>query len=542
MGRVDRDRHALLHLLELHLQELRQQSFIRLPRQQLRAIADSYATLRKLRGDTEVSTSRLGAQGVGFDGHAGSQQDTKGIGMEDFVRYYSGLRTKPRGGARRALIFSCSFGFGHSSAAEALTAYLEKDGFQVETVDTTKDSRFPHGMLSKVFGIRDTDMWNKLTLRRKWFWLYDLYNGFFLSIFGKLMPRCIAPSCDNALKKALRALVLQSRPDLIVTVYHMELMPILEVAKDLGNLPVLHVATDMDTKMSEVFGVSGPAPCYPRFLLAVPFDVPKVYASIPPLDVERTFLSGYPAREAFLRPVEEARVAAHRNQLVPDGTKVVLVMSGGVGQDVPWPEILAEQGFAEPLHVLVVVGRDVAAAHRLTKALPKTMTFPGNRSVLQGTAENVTVELAKDPGQKAAKDSGKEAEYWVSADHLAILMDVADAIITKPGGGTSAEAAYRGVPAVFDATWGMLSYEALTVDIFEQQGRGVRFTAAEELPAMLRKAMSLGRSTRLVAEAHAEEVLATSEIFIAAANRLLGTGCRTCDLFPGDRTGLAIDG
>lgn len=32
----------------------------------------------------------------------------------------------------------------------------------------------------------------------------------------------------------------------------MELLPILELCKDLGNLPLFHIATDMDLKMREV--------------------------------------------------------------------------------------------------------------------------------------------------------------------------------------------------------------------------------------------------------------------------------------------------
>eukprot|EP00913_Durusdinium_trenchii_P011172 g10493.t1 len=68
----------------------------------------------------------------------------------------------------------------------------------------------------------------------------------------------------------------------------------------------------------------------------------------------------------------------------------------------------------------------------------------------------VTVEVAKTPGR------GPNATY-VSAERLALLMDLADAIIAKPGGGTTAEIAYRGLPAVFDATQGLLHWEDLAL-------------------------------------------------------------------------------
>ena len=38
-------------------------------------------------------------------------------------------------------------------------------------------------------------------------------------------------------------MMLDFQPDIVITVYHMDLLPILEVAKDVGNVPVLHVPT-----------------------------------------------------------------------------------------------------------------------------------------------------------------------------------------------------------------------------------------------------------------------------------------------------------
>ena len=43
--------------------------------------------------------------------------------------------------------------------------------------------------------------------------------------------------------------------------------------------------------------------------------------------------------------------------LEPCKWQVVLVMTGGGGQDVPWPEQLATEGIGTPIHVIVVAGR-----------------------------------------------------------------------------------------------------------------------------------------------------------------------------------------
>ena len=56
------------------------------------------------------------------------------------------------------------------------------------------------------------------------------------------------------------------------------------------------------------------------------------------------------------------------------------------------------------------------------------------------------IEVAQDPNPNA------DRPYFVGPQELRTLMDLADAAITKPGGGSTAELLYRGVPAVLDAS------------------------------------------------------------------------------------------
>ena len=86
--------------------------------------------------------------------------------------------------------------------------------------------------------------------------------------FGKKLDGpCPSPECDSVKKNKFRSVLLEERADLIVTVYHMDLLAVLEVAIDLGNLPVLHLATDIDIKMHEVF--LNRLPRYDRFRVGV---------------------------------------------------------------------------------------------------------------------------------------------------------------------------------------------------------------------------------------------------------------------------------
>lgn len=53
---------------------------------------------------------------------------------------------------------------------------------------------------------------------------------------------------------------------------------------------------------------------------------------------------------------------------------MVLVMTGGGGQDVPWPEQLATEGIGTRIHVIVVAGR--------------TSSGPGNASKTTAAYKN----------------------------------------------------------------------------------------------------------------------------------------------------------
>lgn len=515
---VDRDQQVLVHLQELLLQERASTSELQLTRDLVRNLAGDARRLENLQG---MSLAQL-------------EEQSRSREADNIVRYFLGLAKRAaeyvQSGAGfrapRVLVLSCSYGDGHRSASEAVSSYLQTDGLSVQIVDTTNDPRFRTG-ITAALGISPTFLYNSLILRQQWYRLQNMWETLGLLVFGQIAQQCPSPGCNTPWKDHLRSVLLETRPDLLVTVYHMDLLPILEVAKDLGNLPVLHLATDMDVKMREVFGKKGPGPSYPRFLVGVPFYSKESQTTIQPLSMDRTFLSGYPVRSAFLQLSDPARVAAERAQIAPPGTKVILVMSGGGGQDVPWPELLASQGIGVPLHVVVVAGRDTAFARRLERALPSSAEFSGGRKVLQGAAHNVTVEVARDPANLGTDP------YYVMADRLALLMDVADAVVTKPGGGTTAEIAYRGVPAVFDATPGLLHWEEFTVQVFERAGRGARFTDGDALPEVLKSALSRGRSTSLAEDPKQPgTVLDTGSRIREAARRLLETPCERCPLFP----------
>lgn len=521
----DRDLQAYNHLLELHFQDRSDTNHASLSRGVIWQLADDIRRIERLRA---MSADELAAV---------PEEEA-----DSFVHFFRGLAKQKHGAGRavlgqglqaatrRAVIFTCSFGDGHKSAQQAVEDFLQAAGFVVEAVDTTHDPRFEDS-LQRRLSTRLMDVWyNRMVLRWKMYSIQNMVESMGTLFFGQWNSPCPSPTCNTPTKDAFRSVLLEQKPDIVVTVYHMDLLPILEVAKDVGNLPVLHIATDMDLKMREVFSDHQPA-VYPRFKLAMPFPQAASQQTALPLGHDRTFLSGYPVRQPFLMPQDAEHIRIERAKIAPPDTKVVLVMTGGGGQDVPWPEQLAMEGIGRPLHVLVVTGRNEEFKTRLEHALTNSTEFNDGRVVLQGNDANVTVEVAQEPGHRG----GANATY-LTAERLVLLMDIADAIITKPGGGTTAEISYRGLPAVFDATRGLLHWEEFTVHAFEQQGRGERFVWPQQLGQVLSTALKRPRSSSLVEDpANPGHVLNPGPRIVAEAEKLMEVPCHQCKLFSEDR-------
>merc|ERR1712083_275566 len=121
-------------------------------------------------------------------------------------------------------------------------------------------------------------------------------------------------------------------------------------------------------------------------------------------------------------------------------------------------------GWAESdgrLRVVIVAGKNEAMVNRLESALKV------DGQIMRGTNKNVTLEIARDPAAPAG------VPYFCGATRLRNYMDVASVVISKPGGGSTSEIAYRGVPSVLDASQGAMHWEDFTIKRFEQCERAI---------------------------------------------------------------------
>jgi len=506
------DVQAWLHLMEMQLYQAK--SHWSTLSSEFENLATNYKELLRLRQDTDYALSIA-------NGTLSSGLPT----AELFASYYIG-KSHRESGQKTAIIFSCSYGGGHRSAAQAVKSYLEDDGYSVTVLDTLRDKDF-----RDMSGELADGFYNGVVLQDRWYRLFNMLDKG-RRWFGVLHPSCPAPACNTARKDHFRTSILQRRPDVIVSVYHMDLLPLLEVSRDLGNIPLVHLGTDMDVKMGEVFDKR---PESPHFRVGIPFDLPASWKTVEPVAKEQAFLAGYPVRKEFLQPRDASRAARTKAESFPAGAKVMLAMTGSMGQDVPWPASLANGGVdGNRWHIVVIAGHNNGIESALEQQLPdkvpcsslQEVTGQGTtctRSFMQGRAKEVTLEVAKAPTEQR---SAREHPYFIDADQLALLLDVADVVLTKPGGGTVAEVAYRGAPVVFDATDGLLHWEEFNVKQFVDRHRGVRLESGDlsSLQTACQKAMALGRSLTMVEEQDGHghgQVLNSSDIIQATLRKLL---------------------
>jgi processive 1,2-diacylglycerol beta-glucosyltransferase len=266
---------------------------------------------------------------------------------------------------------------------------------------------------------------------------------------------------------------MREKPDQIVTVYHMHLNPLLEVAKEMG-IPVLHLATDFDCKAREVF-VDEKGTDYEHFKFSGWVDISEIRDSMHPLSEEQRAISGFCVRREFLTETDESVLKKMREKrhLDPD-TKVVLLMGGGGGQRVPFPSKLARSETCnDKLHVVVIAGAN--------------KEFGLEIEALKAKNPNITFEVAKGGDPKNP--------YFIGPQALNEFMDLADVIVTKAGGVSIAEAMQKGLPILFDHRIETFLWEEYNIATVKHLRRGFSANKVKNFVEDLRRTIALGKTS-----------------------------------------------
>lgn len=403
------------------------------------------------------------------------------------------------------LIATCSFGTGHKQTAQALKGHLG-NGAHVTILDPTeygsdfvKETDWLY-KIGKKFGKQWScvKVFNWILAEQK-YWMVNIENkidSILCRVFEKQKNGVPKPARgkDTGMKQLLRKRFLMERPDLLVTTYHMDLNPFIEVAEEMG-IPLMHVPTDLDLKLGEVFGKNSPA--YPHFKTFLPdnnkttletanlLDAEKIHSEI--VDGKEPQVAGIALRPEFYikRSAEEIAAIKKERGIDPEAT-VVLVLSGGNGQELPYPEMLmSSESNGKKYHMIVVAGSNNAAGNNLNKKRKEKDRF------IKGKNPHVTVEVAEDPAIGTEK-----TPYFIGASELSRLHAIADVAITKPGGLSIGELLQTGVPMIMDRRITPMNWEDFNINVIREQRRGLPFTGKNDLVELIEEVAAFGKKPK----------------------------------------------
>lgn len=406
------------------------------------------------------------------------------------------------------LINTCSYGTGHNRAAEAIAKQIGQMGSHVSIFDPTdpktgvyiKDIDIPY-RVGKLFGAKwsSTQALNWI-LKTQNYWMINFWSKtdlFFRKLFrinGKHGVSAKDRDQDTLRKELFRKRLLMERPDMVVTTYHMDLNSFVETCEEMG-IPLLHCPTDFDVKADEICQ-NGPIE-YKHFKSFLPDENDVTWSSGQPfLNAHLNFeevdgkrkVAGIPLRPEFYKVYsseEKQKIKAARG--IDPEAKVVLVLSGGNGQEVPFPyDLMNSENNGKKYHMIVVAGSNNAAGDKLN-ALKKA----GQRFIT-GTNPNVTVEVAENT--VAGSNTSK---YFIGPSELSSLNAIADAAITKSGGLSIAELLQTGVPMLFDRRIPPMYWEDYNIDVIRQKGRGHTYEH-EGFIARIRRSWNKTKSSHFI--------------------------------------------
>lgn len=405
---------------------------------------------------------------------------------------------------KKIVVFTCSYGTGHRMTAAALQQIVGGEGAKVSIHDLSTGIflRKDHWRtVFKLLGVNydnhplnGVDLFN-LILKHQYYFLVntqnqiDLFVRKMLALSGQIGVASPAGILKNSWeKKQIREILLFERPDHLVTTYHMDLNPMLEVAEEL-RIPVLHIPTDYDMKCWAVFDKTPPA--YPHFKSLVPnYQIAKTLETRAPLRLAQLVQEvGIPLRQPFYETLSEAQVDNYRHSLrIGKREKVLILSAGGSGQNLPHPELLANSSTWDlPLRLEVIAGKNVEFATHLQKQLTVISESP---LLLQGNNPFVTIEIVRNPNPSK---KGTAEEFFVPAEELSRILDIADVSIAKAGGISVAELLFKGVPIVFDQRKTPFSWEQFNVETVLEQNRGISNSNLGTLEQDIKYALELGK-------------------------------------------------
>ncbi len=297
---------------------------------------------------------------------------------------------------RRALFLISDTGGGHRSAANAITAALdeieEPFAFEHRIEDVAAHCSFPLTQLGLGYS---------MALR----YAPPVYGALYYATNGRRRYRALVRFCEPLYRERLRDLFLSYKPDVIVSVHpllnhaalraradaHMQSVPIVTVITDLGKVHESWLTPEAD---------------------AVVVPAREVYerALSRGISPSRLRLLGQPIHPKF-DDVVGTKAELRANLNLPQDKLIVMLMAGGEGGGKLLPTTLALAKARQPIHLLVVCGRNEPLREKLEQmagTLPTPMTVLGFTDKIPEYFRAVDLLVTKaGPGSLAEANAAK---------------------------------------------------------------------------------------------------------------------------------------
>jgi processive 1,2-diacylglycerol beta-glucosyltransferase len=344
----------------------------------------------------------------------------------------------------RVLFLSASVGVGHLSAANAVAAELHRiePGARTPVVDSYKYAAL---VVSRI--VSDGYLQMVKTIPQMYRYIYNRAER--AREVGPLRTWAHQFTASN-----LRSLILREQPDAVVCTHAFPCGAMAEYKRSFADAPpVVGIVTDFAVHGFWIYdNVDG---------YVVATDAIRNALTARGVAAEAISVSGIPVRRDFARAGESGDALRERLDL-PRDRRVVLLMGGGLGIAPLERMMRALELIQVPLAAVVVTGRNKRTQRRVMLA-----------------AEGVSYPV--------------RALSFV--ENVYDYMHAADALVTKPGGLSTAEALVAQIPMVLCKP--LPGQEERNARILVEAGAAVRTRRLEELPkaieAVLTDAAKRGR-------------------------------------------------
>ena len=322
----------------------------------------------------------------------------------------------------RVLLMSITTGEGHNAAAKAIQAALERNGHECLFVDAYKeiDTRL-YGIVSRGY------LFSVSNMKRAYSGVYSHLEKRKQNSYRRSVTRLM----NRALSGKIRKIVDGFSPDAIVYT-HCFCGVLLDVLREREGLSPILFGVLTDFVMHPYW-----EECLRTDYIVVAGETSVASAEKKGFRTEQILPFGIPVREEFREKTDKKE--ARRILGLREDVSTVLLVGGSMGYGNIKNIAKRIDGQSLPLQILAVCGNNARAYGQLAEVSFKHPT-----------------------------------RIYGFTDKIALLMDAADAVVTKPGGLTASEALAKRLPLIL--TDGIPGIEARNAELLLNNGVAVRLS------------------------------------------------------------------